>query len=383
VKKNFLCSPKRLDIRYFVHYIRNGFSHLSGLSILRSSWTSVRRSSPISACSLVANDLSWEKEPHFLGTIFSPVSTHTSSYLAQVKLRMKRPTALLAILLAPVFADSQTNWQQYYPLHTGDFWEYQLYQNNIPIKNSVKVIGDTLMPNGLTYKIVRDTKHDGPYPGSQVSFTRVDMAGQVWEYSPFVCPDRLLYRLGAQVGDTLRNPCWPDSLTYWKLIEKSPAIVFGDSTEIQTWDWINSPLLGLKTLAGGFGLVTEQGEGIERYLQGAIINGRKYGEITVSVKRQPDGPSTAFLLHPNYPNPFNPSTTIEYQLPHEAIVRLGIFNLLGQEVATLTDSKRSLGRHQIVWNGRDRNGNSVGSGIYFYSLHVGQETITRKLILLR
>jgi hypothetical protein len=296
---------------------------------------------------------------------------------------MRRGIVCLTLLLFPEFSDSQTNWEEYYPLHIGDFWEYQSYENNIPIKNSVKVIGDTLMLNGLTYKIVRNTIHDGPYPGSQVSFSRVDMAGQVWGYSPSACPDRLLYRLGARVGDTVRNSCWPDSLTYWELIEKSPAIVFGDSTEIQTWDWINSPLLGLKTLARGFGLITEQGEGIERYLRGAIINGQKYGEITVSVHGHAGTASTGFALRQNYPNPFNGSATIEYTLPVRVRVTIKIFNSLGQEILKLLDEVQDEGSHQIRWNGAIRAGHLVVSGVYYYQLKAGDYSETKKLIHLK
>jgi hypothetical protein len=296
---------------------------------------------------------------------------------------MRRGIVCLTLLLLPALADSQTNWEEYYPLHVGDFWEYQLYENNIPIKNSVKVIGDTVMPNGLTCKIVRDTKHDGPYPGSQVSFTRVDTAGQVWEYSPSACPDRLLYRLGAQVGDTLRNVCWPDSLTYWKLIEKSPAIVFGDSTEIQTWDWINSPVPTLETLAGGFGLIAEQGEGTERYLRGAVINGHKYGEITVSVGGHAASASTGFALRQNYPNPFNGSATIEYTLPVRVRVTIKIFNSLGQEILKLLDEEQDKGSHQIQWNGAIKAGRLVASGVYYYQLKAGDYSESKKLIHLK
>ena len=103
----------------------------------------------------------------------------------------------------------------------------------------------------------------------------------------------------------------------------------------------------------------------------------------VSVHQQPEWPPEAFRLYQNFPNPFNPATTIEFDLPHDAIVRLEVFNLLGEEVATLAQSTESVGRHKVVWNGRDRNDNPVSSGVYFYSLHAGQETITRKLILLR
>jgi flagellar hook assembly protein FlgD len=77
-----------------------------------------------------------------------------------------------------------------------------------------------------------------------------------------------------------------------------------------------------------------------------------------------------YYLRNNYPNPFNPSTTIEFGLNNPAIVKLTIFNLLGQEIISLTDGAYSTGKHQIRWNGRNKNGVYVSSGIYIYRLLV-------------
>lgn len=75
-----------------------------------------------------------------------------------------------------------------------------------------------------------------------------------------------------------------------------------------------------------------------------------------------------FVLQQNYPNPFNPSTTIKFSLPVRAHVTLKIINLLGQEVATIMDSQQNAGDVQIVWDGKNADGNLVASGIYFYQL---------------
>jgi len=75
-----------------------------------------------------------------------------------------------------------------------------------------------------------------------------------------------------------------------------------------------------------------------------------------------------FALQQNYPNPFNPSTTIKFRLPVRAHVTLKIVSLLGQEVATLMDSRQNAGDIEIVWDGKNSVGNQVASGIYFYQL---------------
>ena len=85
----------------------------------------------------------------------------------------------------------------------------------------------------------------------------------------------------------------------------------------------------------------------------------------------------------NYPNPFNATTTIHYELRTAMPVHITIYNALGQEVKTLVASPQSAGRHQILWNGRDDNGHALASGLYLYRLQAGKWVETRQLMLLR
>jgi len=88
-------------------------------------------------------------------------------------------------------------------------------------------------------------------------------------------------------------------------------------------------------------------------------------------------------LHQNYPNPFNPETTIRFDLVTSAIVRLRIYDVLGQEVRVITDQRYNAGSHSLIWNGRDRNGHDLASGVYIYQLQAGDVVINKKLILMR
>ncbi len=74
----------------------------------------------------------------------------------------------------------------------------------------------------------------------------------------------------------------------------------------------------------------------------------------------------SFELLQNYPNPFNPNTTIEFRLPVTSDVTLKIYNILGQEVVTLTEGITKAGFHKMNWNGRNKNNQTVASGIYLY-----------------
>jgi photosystem II stability/assembly factor-like uncharacterized protein len=110
-------------------------------------------------------------------------------------------------------------------------------------------------------------------------------------------------------------------------------------------------------------------------------------DSTTGVDDRPDETGTAtFKLSQNYPNPFNPATTIEFVLPQPAFVTLKIFNLLGEEVATLAAEKLAAGKHKRVWEAK-----GLASGIYTYRLEAGDPSTNsghmfvqaRKLILLR
>ena len=86
----------------------------------------------------------------------------------------------------------------------------------------------------------------------------------------------------------------------------------------------------------------------------------------------------SFELNQNYPNPFNPSTRIEFALNERSRVTLTVYNMLGQEVATLVDEIKSAGSHYVIWNASD-----VASGIYFYKFSTGDHTLTKKMVFLK
>ena len=85
----------------------------------------------------------------------------------------------------------------------------------------------------------------------------------------------------------------------------------------------------------------------------------------------------------NYPNPFNPETTIRYSLKESGPVTLEIYNLKGQMIRRLENSVKSAGEHSMVWDGKDANGRDLGSGVYFYKLNCGTYSSSKKMIMLK
>ena len=90
-----------------------------------------------------------------------------------------------------------------------------------------------------------------------------------------------------------------------------------------------------------------------------------------------------FKLYNNFPNPFNPTTNIQFDLPKTTKVRIDIFNILGQKIRTLLDENLAAGSHHLVWNGKDDQGKQVGSGVYLLKLSSKHYSAAQKMILLK
>jgi len=103
---------------------------------------------------------------------------------------------------------------------------------------------------------------------------------------------------------------------------------------------------------------------------------------TTAVKGGKDVP-VSYELSENYPNPFNPTTTLQFAIPEAGQASIVIYNLLGQKVRTLTNEYRAAGRYQITWDGMDDAGRQAGSGVYLYRLQSNQTSIVKKMVLVK
>ena len=95
------------------------------------------------------------------------------------------------------------------------------------------------------------------------------------------------------------------------------------------------------------------------------------------------GIPNSFVLHPNYPNPFNPETQIRFEMPYAGNVDLSIYNLLGMKVRTLYNGQKSAGVFSFKWDGKNDHNQSVSGGVYIYKLQSGQQMQMHKMILLK
>ncbi len=271
----------------------------------------------------------------------------------------------------------------FYPLHIGDIWQYQ-DQTNLEIETH-EVVGDTLI-NEQTYYVFHVAWSHPSIP-ERFYYRTLNDSSWVVEYSQDArdgsWQEVIAYKLNAgfdEHWEALTGPTQLDSIGLASVFGKShPALFYGVFNGFFTHQEVLARELGF---VGRFG----EGEVSTTILQGAIIAGNQFGNVTHVGNNEPQQPVTT-ILKPNYPNPFNAETRIAFETPSSGFVSLKIFNLLGEEVRSLFEHKISQGPDSIVWDGEDNLGNLVSSGIYIYrlrhTLKDGTVTLSRKLLLLK
>ncbi|MDP7610047.1 MAG: T9SS type A sorting domain-containing protein, partial [Candidatus Marinimicrobia bacterium] len=90
-----------------------------------------------------------------------------------------------------------------------------------------------------------------------------------------------------------------------------------------------------------------------------------------------------FTLHQNFPNPFNPITTLRYDLPSDALVTLSIYDMLGKEITQLVNTTQQAGFKSVQWDAKDSMGRPVSAGVYLYQIQAGEFVQTKKMVLLK
>jgi flagellar hook assembly protein FlgD len=106
--------------------------------------------------------------------------------------------------------------------------------------------------------------------------------------------------------------------------------------------------------------------------------------VSVALDEQSSAPMpTEVVLHQNSPNPFNPETSIRFELPQAMRVRLAIYDVHGRLVRQLLDEHRDAGASNVEWNGTDDRGATVATGVYFYVLDAGGKRYQHKMVLLK
>ena len=127
-----------------------------------------------------------------------------------------------------------------------------------------------------------------------------------------------------------------------------------------------------------------QTDGLFRYQVVVLVDGEESSQQEIQIRRgeTPALPSRVMLAQ-NSPNPFNPRTVINYELPLSSVVELVIYDITGHKIATLVDGDREAGRHSVVWEGKTAAGALAPSGVYLYRLRTDTESTSRRMLLVK
>ena len=261
---------------------------------------------------------------------------------------------------------------QYSPLQIGNTWEYALVYSGSPSPGpyyyTVTVTGDTTAPNRLKYFVLRKTNL---YDKSiSISLKRVDSATAcIYQYvSSGLTFEFIADSLRAKAGDKFgASTCM--------LVQEGTLL--GMHT---TFKEFQDGLVASHGLAYGFGRYTDWEMGAPydpvSTLLYARINNKEFGTL-VGVEEKTTNPHI-FSLSQNFPNPFNPSTSINFSLPQSEFVTLVIRNILGQTVQTLVADALVPGNYIKTFDGK-----KFSSGIYFYTLRTPTSSLTKMMVLIK
>ena len=120
----------------------------------------------------------------------------------------------------------------------------------------------------------------------------------------------------------------------------------------------------------------------------ALVVDNDYTAFDLFAAKAPAGVKTVevpveFDLNQNFPNPFNPTTTISFSIPMSSNVELKVYNILGRHVRTLVSGNYDAGNYSVVWDATDLNGNPVSNGVYFYTIRAADYSVTKKMLFMK
>jgi hypothetical protein len=280
---------------------------------------------------------------------------------------------------------------KWYPLSIGNKWAYEVYAGENGLLEFVgysfdSVVGDTIIQNGFKYFILSNKYL---YQDPVTSYLRIDTTeAVVYNFDAGLGTDFLHEDLNADLGDTV---CYENYIgTFCKYIyQKIPFNKWGLNSWRKDFESFGTAMLCSHSLVKGIGLYeTVCGDfinfSIEYKLVACIVDGVIYGDtsLVVSVEDKEPPIATDFKLEQNYPNPFNPTTSIQYAIGIRQFVILKVYDVLGNEIATLVNEELPAGEYEVEFS-PETSIKHPASGFFFYRLTAGSYSATKKMIYLK
>lgn len=288
------------------------------------------------------------------------------SYLLFVSLETN--AQLVQFPVAPLALDNYWVYEEYDDIFFGQLQATHLIKvNNIVEIDSIKYFEIKVQSiPGILSKWFFRLREDGLYAERRDS-----------TYPYF---EEMYYKQNAMIGDNWQIPR-PNDTIYYSIIDTLTGFVFGNNIIVKILHIRNREDIGTidkeQIWCEEFGLLADdRGEGFTYILKGCIIDGIIYGDTTVTSIEFNKNINLHYNLFQNYPNPFNTSTIIEYEVRSYSFVNLSVYNSLGQIITTLVKELKSAGKYQIKFDA-----GNLSTGIYFYRLSDGTNSIIKKMVL--
>ncbi|HEX2984230.1 MAG TPA: T9SS type A sorting domain-containing protein [Ignavibacteriales bacterium] len=263
---------------------------------------------------------------------------------------------------------------EFNPLHVGDIFQYG-YED---YEFSYNILKDTMVDNKKYYYKTYGKFHNWERNDSLIR-TSYKLDVEDLNDNGRKDDELLIDSLDVNGGTefTSYKYAWRDAsseLYYTAIVwDTTWAYIYGDTVMIRK---VNHQLTE-NWIADKYGLIITSLDSPWYFLSGAIINGIKYGNMISTEENEIEIPDRIYLSN-NYPNPFNPSTKINFELPKESYVKLLIYNLLGEKIETLISEYKRAGAYDVKFDAH-----TLSSGVYFYILQTNGTTITKKMLLLK
>jgi hypothetical protein len=256
---------------------------------------------------------------------------------------------------------------KFYPSAVGNKWRWISNSNSSNYDN--EITKDSVAENGRRLLF---------FNNAVTPLYMVDTSRQVWQ----IIDNKpvLWYKLDAQSGDSYTTSMYGN--IYKVSVSSATANAFGQTVPAKVFSWSYGdtyPNYAIQWLVYGLGFYSTYSYlyNLDDIVTGYIIDGVKYGTLT-NVELVCNVFPSEYSLSPNFPNPFNPSTTINYQLPKQSQVTLKIFDVLGREVTTLINKVEEAGYKSVNFDA-----SKLPSGVYFYRIQAGSFVQTNKMLLMR
>ena len=302
---------------------------------------------------------------------------------------MKIILVLFLYLFSYSILHSQTDSSFYFPMKSGNLWQYkEPPPPDDPYITEIRIGRDTTFSNGQAYGSFVTKNYGYSDTIGAVIYER-QIGNKVYRFFPDQQKEFLVYDFSKNIGDTIsifpRSTAFGYDTSIVTVLDSGIQNIFGKLRKYITFyeRTIHVTDFWMDQITDSIGITFSETEpGYQLYLVGAVVDSVHYGVVTNVEAEKREIPKD-FILFQNFPNPFNPSTTIYMRVPRGDSFTLFIYNVLGERIRTLYNGKGNGDMQSIVWDGKNNVGIRVSSGVYFYQIRSNSFSATKKMLLIQ